>query len=1299
MQWLELSAWDAGAWIDKSQAQPRIVVTVDAQSSRGATLLKSLENSGAFAPLLPQPDGVVAVSGVASRANADMIRLLTHQTTIEAEVLDVTYPVDPSLRRATTHANVLLNAVQTGALYLSEGASENQIMEQTGDALESDWSKLGLVLPAQPERQADTLALLRQAGIGDAAEVRKVPTRTLAVRGVALQSLDLDPEAEIDPDSEVTPALFLVVEPGRGETPAKLDGLSATIEAVESAIALNDAERLGTVTEDLTRVTGPLPDLENLLRGMIVSEVEQVLAEDVEQVLAGGIMPAAVEDPDDLDALAAALTDAAPAAPAVAVAKPDIGISDAPVVPGGERDDEPGETETLDRQPMADLAEADGGAPSALDTSTESVRSARRRKPATSNDRKPAPSAAEPRDKGDHLDFGEYIPRARKERFAGIGVAAIQEMNDDGLREFIAGQSSREVTKSAIWPRPSAVVDKAAGLTPLHHLALVECWKVLNGKPRTNEFRRRRSTPEAPTLPQIRAFMTAVGQFRDFCLAATSTEDLLDRFRRAIALEKEKDEESKQKAIQEAAKNDEYRRSQGLERPYHNRYGISYPCSNLAERILFLGTTDNSDPLVSGAPVPEHGADLGTSKIVRLVVQSKSWDFNIYNEIIKPVMHMMEREQDYTWDTIISKPKSRSTGKPEADDDAEQDDVSDGAAEDARDPVSKTTVREQSVATRTGLSDYRNGVDIPETALLDQLGLRGGQYGNWVGQRDRAAFLNLSYDSLRDLAEVGGYPLRAIGFDDRLGAAWGARGRGGHAAAHYEPGLKVINLTKPSGAGSLAHEWAHAVDHWLYDTLLPRESGLKSVQPFLSEVLAEHRLRSDFAPIRREFNMEAAYEKAKARLGDRLNSADPDKNKTAESDLEYWVEEAKSALRNQEYKRLRCFDEILGYKENDSERADATQAVPGGEESERNLYRATLEAMAGFVYALDRTDLSSFDDPATAWFEQHMVLKSDLMDRFFKGTTLGDYLLPVHIMVEPFKELVRDKVCSWYKVSQEIEWMARDSLYDAFRDLFAKTKISPELARDEKLVGYPLFMLHNSELSSQSFRFGDNPRPYKGSINDALYRAVIDNARDLLVKRVLEHYPVEDPQIPTDARFNDLVRITTADHEKHFTSRTKFLVENIKAYGEWKIGYMQPSRFPGGFAPGTLKGISVTSRMTLNCNALKNRRAYYASAAEKFARSFEICVKRALAEQGSENTYLVAVRKKEGGVYPEGAQLDELMVQFRKLNKATAALARHLGTEDRELKLITLDTPQTTGQDGESTAIQPAKSRKRLAAA
>lgn len=94
-------------------------------------------------------------------------------------------------------------------------------------------------------------------------------------------------------------------------------------------------------------------------------------------------------------------------------------------------------------------------------------------------------------------------------------------------------------------------------------------------------------------------------------------------------------------------------------------------------------------------------------------------------------------------------------------------------------------------------------------------GFRGVEFGNWNNQAERQEVMNHAYDGLMDLAEVLGIPPKAIGLDGELALAFGARGNGlSGARAHYEPDYAVINLTKMHGAGSLAHEWLHAVDHY-----------------------------------------------------------------------------------------------------------------------------------------------------------------------------------------------------------------------------------------------------------------------------------------------------------------------------------------------------------------------------------------------------------------------------------------------------------------------------------------------------
>lgn len=117
------------------------------------------------------------------------------------------------------------------------------------------------------------------------------------------------------------------------------------------------------------------------------------------------------------------------------------------------------------------------------------------------------------------------------------------------------------------------------------------------------------------------------------------------------------------------------------------------------------------------------------------------------------------------------------------------------------------------MAEREGV-DYRNGKDVTPQDFLDEFGFRGVEFGNWVPQGERQMYLNKTYDAIKDFCAIVGISPRAFSLGGRLGLAFGARGKS-RAMAHYEPGKEVINLTRMSGVGSLAHEWFHALDNYL----------------------------------------------------------------------------------------------------------------------------------------------------------------------------------------------------------------------------------------------------------------------------------------------------------------------------------------------------------------------------------------------------------------------------------------------------------------------------------------------------
>lgn len=124
---------------------------------------------------------------------------------------------------------------------------------------------------------------------------------------------------------------------------------------------------------------------------------------------------------------------------------------------------------------------------------------------------------------------------------------------------------------------------------------------------------------------------------------------------------------------------------------------------------------------------------------------------------------------------------------------------------------------------------------VEEDDYLEKFGLSGGEFGLWNDQKERQMFLNYGYEAFSDLAYVLNIHPKVIGLPHsefemsvhdfesikkvktkyrNLSIAFGARGHS-RAIAHFEPERNVINLTKLKGAGSLAHEFGHAIDAWL----------------------------------------------------------------------------------------------------------------------------------------------------------------------------------------------------------------------------------------------------------------------------------------------------------------------------------------------------------------------------------------------------------------------------------------------------------------------------------------------------
>lgn len=169
-------------------------------------------------------------------------------------------------------------------------------------------------------------------------------------------------------------------------------------------------------------------------------------------------------------------------------------------------------------------------------------------------------------------------------------------------------------------------------------------------------------------------------------------------------------------------------------------------------------------------------------------------------------------------------------------------DGEDSAAEAAREKAKKETgekISEKGVsvemAERVGIDHRLPGDDVTSERLKETFGFRGVNFGNWMQGdtkakvAERQLHLNHLYDAFMDLAQLLNLPPKAMSLNGMLGIAVGAQGSG-KALAHFVPGVNEINVTRTKGAGALAHEWGHALDHY-FATM----GGLdRKAEPYLS---------------------------------------------------------------------------------------------------------------------------------------------------------------------------------------------------------------------------------------------------------------------------------------------------------------------------------------------------------------------------------------------------------------------------------------------------------------------------------
>ncbi len=104
--------------------------------------------------------------------------------------------------------------------------------------------------------------------------------------------------------------------------------------------------------------------------------------------------------------------------------------------------------------------------------------------------------------------------------------------------------------------------------------------------------------------------------------------------------------------------------------------------------------------------------------------------------------------------------------------------------------------------------------EIATESIVEDFGFGSVQLGHYVTDSEAKEHVRYFLASMKDLEDILDIDIAAVHKIGGLSISFGARGRGS-ALAHYEPSRSIINLAKRRGDGSVAHEWAHFLDHLL----------------------------------------------------------------------------------------------------------------------------------------------------------------------------------------------------------------------------------------------------------------------------------------------------------------------------------------------------------------------------------------------------------------------------------------------------------------------------------------------------
>lgn len=381
-------------------------------------------------------------------------------------------------------------------------------------------------------------------------------------------------------------------------------------------------------------------------------------------------------------------------------------------------------------------------------------------------------------------DFGEHIGGARKELWSagGINLEDLLDMNDAEKAKF--------VKKDNIWKKPDYEQMVEAGVPKVVAYAIKEVRNAIPAKPYVSYFEQ--DDPEKVKY-RMECYIKFVTMIRDTMSGVSSEEEFMEK-QQVVYNQIVDPERSTRYSISSKTEYTGLFQTKLLRAIRCNHQTF---CNYIHYMEMEQFAVKKEDKVPAGWKIEKYSPDGFYSRsrvgcIRDTYIVSKG--YSVIEKNIPTYEEALCKCQEYAKQLRAKKPRKASA-----------------------------TPKQLKRVERTGLPDVRNGRDIVGEDFLKDFGIRGGEFGNWMSEKDAQASLNMAYEAFCDFADVLGIPLSSVSFWGRLAIAFGARGQGS-AVAHYEPLREVINITKMKGAGSLGHEMFHALDD-----IVAKKLGLKKM--------------------------------------------------------------------------------------------------------------------------------------------------------------------------------------------------------------------------------------------------------------------------------------------------------------------------------------------------------------------------------------------------------------------------------------------------------------------------------------